>query len=507
MIKKVIFVGFVAILMAGCEDSDKKAPTISAENAYSCAQLNEFSAQRYQGGENRIISSSIRQLDNEYAEDTTIQKFYRNFIREDMDYAVAHHQEVKETCLSNPEMGLADAATKSLNVLYSEYSKKPRWAMCRSFNDEEFDFNAVMEEMKNPSDLLVGGDPIMLYVKHVYKNPNYGESYIKEKVTTYCADHPDERLWSSIGKVTRVASNAIEEKRMQEEKARKKAAAKAEFEKNVDLYGSDLVKMDRANCPNLNEQAQLAEQASRNDRYTVFKAALISTTKHLSDGLAPWQVKKFDELMAQSPHRFSQAIASQCVADKGGLEDLKAAAARDQRIAMAVSDRTAYLAEKIRENRGRCDYGDNYCDARVASKAARDAFMANKQCESGAPDEGTLCFNDGPGFYQYALEKARLANTKKKIAALEALIDDPGKQARDLEIKMMNLVEDCKKEAIANDLRGSDYRAYVNEACKPEAKAKVVLPYQKEIQQEKNRMTVIQKSLEEAASKTVSNRT
>ena len=87
MLKNISLLVSAALLLSACGNSDSEVSYIHADSTFSCAQLNESNALGNSGLTNRILTSAFNQLDKAYADDKAIQRFYRDLVRRNLDYA------------------------------------------------------------------------------------------------------------------------------------------------------------------------------------------------------------------------------------------------------------------------------------------------------------------------------------------------------------------------------------------------------------------------------------
>ena len=201
MLKNISLLVSAALLLSACGNSDSEVSYIHADSTFSCAQLNESNALGNSGLTNRILTSAFNQLDKAYADDKAIQRFYRDLVRRNLDYAHQFSRSTIQACDGHSDKGVNEAATDALNTFYAEAMQDPRWATCRAFVNGTVDLDAIMVEISEPTTLTIGGDPAAYAVSVVHGAEGYGPDYLKPKITERCEGLLDRQLWGVIGEV------------------------------------------------------------------------------------------------------------------------------------------------------------------------------------------------------------------------------------------------------------------------------------------------------------------
>lgn len=188
------------------QSNDEKAASIKAESAFQCSQINRAAGDLDHSAVNKMIDLSLRRLDKAYTGDSTIEQFYQARLRGDIPkypytdilnieasvrtgglerYKNLYYQEIIDTCIEKPKLGLLEAATQALNETYKLTTTTPIYALCNAYNKGTVTYQSLVSLAVTPSmsGFLAG-------ITQVQKDPAYGDKHLEMMISEQCAVEP-----------------------------------------------------------------------------------------------------------------------------------------------------------------------------------------------------------------------------------------------------------------------------------------------------------------------------
>ncbi|MEQ0921718.1 hypothetical protein ABLT09_28600, partial [Pseudomonas aeruginosa] len=406
-------------------------------------------------------NTAFKQLDIEYTEDTAIQRFYRGLVRKNLDYAFQHHKETLAACNGHADKGVNEAATDALNSMYARVMKEPRWATCTAYLDGDVTIDGVIQEMKKPTVLVIGGDSVASYVSVVYNAKDYGLDYLKREVKSRCETVPDERLWNAFSDVSAPVANKLYEEAREAAEAERKKKAEEERADRLARYSNSLYASGTATCENFREQAQWASFTSDQDSPT-FLAGLRATVADMPRPEKQHQREAFEKALSE---RFEDTVRS--IVNYCGSDTTPEAAVLQTRV--VTEAKTPYYLEleallETKRYADSCGGNASICQTGAEHAAAQRVFDDGVACENGQAGKDVLCFAVPAEAYAYQLAviQVDLLTTKRDEVKKKL---SPEASAREVDFYM----EPCKQRVIQRGFRGDEYYAEVERVCPGEA--------------------------------------
>lgn len=456
MLKNISLLFSVALFLSACGNSDSEVSYIHADSTFSCAQLNESNALGNSGLTNRILTSAFNQLDKAYADDKAIQRFYRDLVRRNLDYAHQFSKGTIQACDGNSDKGVNQAATDALNTFYAEAMQDPRWATCRAFVDGTVDLDAIMVEISAPTTLTIGGDPSAYVVSVVHGAEGYGPDYLQPKIAERCEGLMDRQLWGVIGEVAAPVVVKLNEEARVAAAAERQQRLEAERAQRISLYSENLYSAGRATCPNFRKLWNLSRDRYDDDQ-AVYEAAFASTVRDIPRPVVEHQRAAFEEALQADYDRTIEQLTVSCSDDKS----IEEAVLELWYVAEAKSPYYMELHSLLQE-KSKADWcpPNSACDEALEHQAAQRAFDDGVACENNLSNASGLCFSVPAEGYDYHLALLRLERLRARLeAAKQELKEEPNSR------EMAFYSEPCKQSVIERGLRGDAYTAEVNRIC------------------------------------------
>lgn len=481
--KRVVFGLATVFFLQGCSDADVEAPNIKAEAAFSCKQLNGLFVAGDSSGAGRIISSSFKQVSAEYTEGTAIQEFYRRTVGSFNDDLMALHGKVKDSCISDSSQSVPGAITSSLNSYFEEISKKPRFATCKSLNDGLIVFDDILDELKSPTSVVVGGDQAGSYAITAYNNPRYGAEYLEKGVSEKCAENPHTKIWSTLWSTGKPAFDAVVQESMDRVKAEADNNLRRSIESDLSRVSPDLFSKDLASCKEfvaIVDRENHAGYGEIHEEYAEkFAGVLAETIKKIDPAMSPAQKEKFDSLRENQIDGLVEGIYKVCESSwfnshSSDIGELELAVMQVEEISSAKSSRElealSLYEEKARLNNCPRSLRDGeYCESKNEQDAASAAHSYVAECDkSGESDEGLCALSVGE-IYEYNLLAIRKEQLSKDVKRIGDYLLDPKKTNYNAEFYIRDLAAECGRKGVDAGLRGPEYGSYYDEKCLPAA--------------------------------------
>lgn len=462
MIKRIASLSIIALLVQGCGSSDTEVTYVSSESTFSCGEFNRIKAIGTTNDVTAILNTAYSQLDREYIEDTAIQRFYRNQIRTDIDYAVRYVRTFTETCNGEPDIGVNRAATDALNTMYEQVQVEPRWASCYSFNQGTINAGDVYKEMQQPTTLMIGGDPVVEPVYAVANSSDYGTEYLDNKVREACANEPDKLLWSTYSSISYPIYQELQRQALEDQNAERQRKIEEERQQNLEKFSDSLFSKGIATCENFLDLVSYSFRSGNDSEH--YLAALSATLNDIPELATPHHQAAFEEALEDDIEDLAYSIVNSCSND-----DFVNAVMETRQVASAKSDYRISLDEMYQQNRsyGHSDscyknYNGGYgmCPGSVVAQEAYDIGLA---CESGQASEDSICFDDPNTIFEYLfLEKIQQEFIRRRGEVQSRLNEEIGFS------QLNRFMEPCKQRVISTGLRGEDYNLEVERICPAE---------------------------------------
>lgn len=461
MIKKVASLSLIIFLIQGCSSPDTEAPYVSSDSTFSCGELNRAKAIGSNNNVTAILNTAYTQLDREYIENTSIQNFYRNLVRQDVDYAFRHARTISENCESQPNKGINIAATDALIKMFNEIQSEPRWATCQSLNEGVISTSDVYTEMRNPTTLVMGGDPVVGPVSVVLNSPNYGIEYLDNEVKETCISEPNQRLWAIYSSISSPISRELQQLAYEEQIADNERKKEEERQQNLEKFSGSLFSTGIATCENFRDLEYYSRSGDDSEYYLV---ALSATLNDIPELETPHHQAAFEEALENDIANLAYSIANSC-----SNNDFVNAAMGAREVSSAKSDYRVSLEEMYQQNRSYgisniCykDYSGGYgmCPGNAVAQEAYDMGLA---CESGQASGDSICFDDPNTIFEYLfLEKIQQEFLRRRDEVQSRLNEEIGFS------QLYRFMEPCKQRVINSGLRGEDYDLEVERVCPTE---------------------------------------
>lgn len=473
MLKRLSALALATATLSGCGSSNSEVPYVSADSTFTCDQLNRSDALGNTATTNSILKSAFKQLDNEYVEDTAIQRFYRGLVRKDLDYAFQHHKETLAACNGHADKGVNEAATDGLNSMYARAMREPRWATCTAYLDGNVNIDGVIQEMMKPTVLVIGGDSVASYVSVVYSAKGYGLDYLKKEVKSNCEAAPDKRLWNAFSEVSAPVANKLYQEASEAAEAERKKKVEEERANRLSRYSSSLYASKTASCDNFREQAQWASYSSDEDSPT-FLAGLRATVADMPRPEKQYQREAFEKALEANFEDTVRAVVNNC-----GSDTTPEAAVLQSRVITEAKTPYYLELEALFEDKRRADTCNGYanvCPQGAEHMAAKRTFNEGVACESGQAGDGVTCFAVPADAYAYHLAVIQVGLlTNKRDEVKEKL--SPAASSREVDYYM----EPCKQRVIQRGFREDEYDAEVQRVCPGEALQTYLEPVKAEL--------------------------
>lgn len=461
MIKRIASLSIMALLVQGCGSPDTEVNYVSSESTFSCGELNHAKAIGPTNRVTAILNTAYSQLDREYTEDTSIQKFYRNLIRNDIDYAFRHARTISENCDKQPETGINRAATNALNTMFSDIQTEPHWATCESLTKKIISTEDIYREMQNPTTFVIGGDPIIGPVSAVINSPDYGIEYLNNEVQEICATEPEQRLWTIYSSITVPIYHELQRIAYEDQIAEQQRKKEEERQQNLEKFSGSLFSTGIATCENFRDLEYYSRYGDDSEYYLV---ALSATLNDIPELETPHHQAAFEEALENDIANLAYSIANSCLNN-----DFVNAAMGAREVSSAKSDYRVSLEEMYQQNRSYgisniCykDYSGGYgmCPGNAVAQEAYDIGLA---CESGQASEDSICFDDPNTIFEYLfLEKIQQEFLRRRDEVQSRLNEEIGFS------QLYRFMEPCKQRVINSGLRGEDYDLEVERVCPTE---------------------------------------
>lgn len=439
--------GATVLLVAsllGCSGSDR-APRLKGESAYTCRDLNMANAQDKPERASRMVSPTLRLLTAQYTGDAPIQAFYRDHVRNNFDYAVYYRQAIDETCLASAGLSLNDASAEALDSLYAEAMTKPRWATCRALDTGDLRYEAIMEEMANPTGIQIGGDSTGWKIATVMQGGPYDEAYVRGEVEAFCRQKPGVRIWDALSAAVDDEYEAIMDNLRRRGDEQKKKAWEERRQEELARIGSDLVALGTDDCFVYEQQFRAADNSGP-DQGT-YRRALEATLRSLSRGMPPHQMDAFEAAMLDDATTLAQELYVACENPERRKDTLFDTLVSLPVLEMVKSPELQFLEGLAHPSQApdECD-DQGMCRVVIEREAAQHALQAWRECERGTPSPGTRCFADPETALDHAIASAEVRWLERERSNLERRlaerIDVSPKDVRACESRLAAAVPD-----------------------------------------------------------------
>ncbi|MFW2132530.1 hypothetical protein [Ectothiorhodospira haloalkaliphila] len=463
---KLFVILIPALLLLGCGDSYEDL-IMEGEPAFVCSQLNQYHVEGNEGAKNRLLSIVMRQTSRYYDAPGPVSDFFSNYIARDFDYAAQFVQSLSQACIDAPSRNIVTVSVETVESLYDELSRHPRWALCYSFGNRGVGYQEIIHEAANPTVFIIGGDPNAFYISKVLSGEGFGHSYLESQLERRCADQKGRRIMSVLGTVAREGYRIIEDTEREariEEEQRRRAEEIAEFSVNI-------LDSDNASCARLHEQLN----ASRGDDGGPIRDAIEEMVYDIANYLEPHEARVLDSMIDQAGGAISFAYGlnrscrpphASVVRHVQSLPDIE----------MALTDLEIQVNDFYTEQReleSRCRFADSeMCiEARLGAGVAYEAGQKFISCNQNNNNHNSEvpCFGSLEEHFEYQKDLARKENIHRRVSELERIIRNPTQELPNAGHAINQLAEACKRKAINDGLRGGEYQAYVTEVCNPGA--------------------------------------
>lgn len=454
MIKKAVSLSLITFLIQGCNSPDTEAPYVSSDSTFSCGELNRAKAIGSNSNVTAILNTAYTQLDREYIEDTSIQNFYRNLVRQDVDYAFRHARTISENCESQPNNGINIAATDALIKMFNEVQSEPRWATCQSLNEGVISTSDVYTEMRNPTTLVMGGDPVVGPVSVVLNSPNYGIEYLDNEVKETCISEPNQRLWAIYSSISSPISQELQQLAYEEQIAEHERKKEEERQQNLEKFSDSLFLKGIATCENFRDLEYYSRVSDDNEHYL---SVLTATLNDMPELETTHHQAAFEEALENDIEGLAHSIAYSCSND-----DFISAIMETRQVSSAKSDYQVSLEEMYQQNRSANSCYKNYsgygmCPGRVVAQEAYDIGLS---CESSQNTENRLCFDNPNTIFEYLFLEKIQQEFLRQHSEIQSRINE------EIGFSQLNrFMEPCKQTVISRGLRGEDYDREVERIC------------------------------------------
>ena len=442
-------------LIHGCDDSNSKLPMIPGEFVFSCSDFITAKTERNNQKVYTMLQQTWSALDKEYISDTSIQRFYRNFVRKQPSHSAETIKIIESTCSNSANLELTDAASLAINAFYELSITQPKLAACEAYIAGDLDFSSIVATVRDTKKAYSGGSRIGSNTLRFIESEKYGEQYVERNLENYCSEHPDTSVWHALE-----LSMQSETKAEMEEQIRLRREAEAREEEQqaeADLlaYGKNLTASNETNnCKSFQRLTELSRTPGPNQE--LYNRYRIETVTSLSPTMLPHQKLVLDELM-KDPSDLADKIHSKCFGS-GYETPIQDAMMKISEISEAKSPGYIYLSSLLNEKRpGReCSNYQRLCESKRDYRAAEQAFSNWQACErqSGDISEQTtssiLCFSTPEEAYQYQL-------SEQNIALLEFENERLLSSARAVTLDVQ-LVNECMQEIRNSGANITNYR-------------------------------------------------
>lgn len=320
--------------------SDEKASQIKGESAFSCEQVNlSISREDYKAA-HRMADLVLRQLDEAYVADSTIETFYREQLRNGpIRYKYLFKDLIFDTCMQKPKIGVLEASTHALNEAYKFSASQVDFALCKELIETKISFDSLVEHTTSrqvfrpthSSDWLVHPTQDELSrIGSIRKYHLFDASELKDKISKKCAAAPNSpalesmvEAWLEIGQEMQNIFEAEQEKiRMAEQEI--EAQKEAEREKEIfKLYSTSLyVSPETSNCGHLNGQQSAFAFSNDPARKEVLRKGLVATLEDAIALMLPHQQVKLRAKLENDSSTFFQEVRDNCVSMLNGSESI-----------------------------------------------------------------------------------------------------------------------------------------------------------------------------------------
>jgi len=387
--------------------SDTEIPDVSANSPYTCSNYNEVSAMGDEYTRRNMLSDIEVIFNSEYQGDSTIEHFYRNYLFKKLSYGSLFIDAFKSECLKQPDVGMLEAGQLSINSVWVKIEGHPRHAMCWSINNGIVDASTLIAELDNQRKIPQANlDVNMNGVRRVLESPEFGQEFIKGKVTDYCDEKPNLRAWKALAEsVKSEAKQIAKAKQAAMDKAAEERAQKRQQEKmaeNLKKYGGSVTGKNKPRFATLEKQLKLAEKGKEN--YDKFLAGLKLSIQDVAAQLPAYRRKAIEPLGDNLAYTVAEFMINGCRTCEGGyLGNLK----HFPKIKEAQSDVVSgiqMILDSYTEAVATCVAGQK-CEAKIQKKAAGMALSNAKTCDSnlehGIESTHTKCFDNAQQFYDY----------------------------------------------------------------------------------------------------------